>query len=38
MLLSFQGCKSDNCSDKVNIHTDTLNESGFVESMNLLFI
>lgn len=24
--------------DKVNIHTDTLNESGFVESMNLLSI
>ena len=30
--------KSDNYFDKVNIHTDTLNESGFVESMNLLFI
>ena len=33
-------CKSDLFFffDKVNIHTDTLNESGFVESMKLLLI
>lgn len=38
LLSTKVNCKPDNRSTQVNIHTDTLNESGFVESMTPLFI
>lgn len=38
MLLICKRSHGSNLSPQINIHTDTLNESGFVESASLILI